>query len=85
MLLILLPSYTVLAQDESSMVSQIEISDEGALFSEALMLTDGAQSPDGENVMLVGDNGDVWLVPASDATKGTRITNQYSVGLFAIS
>lgn len=84
-LLFLLPFWTVLAQDDSTMVSQIAIEDIGAITDAALLLKDGDSSPASGESLLVGADGDVLLVPHADPDAATRITNPHPADLYAVS
>lgn len=82
--LILLSSAPISAQ-ESALESQIAISAEGRLSNQALKLTNSDMSNSGEELVMVGDAGDIWLIPTNNPKQSVNIENQYDEDLYDVS
>lgn len=70
---------------DSILESEIEISADGKLSNEALKLTDWDISNSGDELIMVGDSGDVWLIPTNNPENANLIQNPYDENLFDVS
>ncbi len=82
--LILISSLPISAED-LNLESQIEISSEGRLSNEALKLTNWDISSDDEELLLVGESGDIWMVSTNDPKESINLDNPYEEDLFDVS
>ena len=74
-----------ISAQESGLVSQISISAEGKLSAQALQLTNGDISNSGEELFIVGDSGDIWLIPTENPKEGIKVANSYGEDLYDVS
>ena len=74
-----------ISAEESGLVSQISISAEGKLSNQALQLTNGDISNSGEELFIVGESGEIWLIPTDNPKDGIKITNSYDEDLYDVS
>jgi hypothetical protein len=82
--MILLSSTPISAQ-ESALESQIAISAEGRLSTQALKLTNSDISNSGDELVMIGESGDIWLIPANNPKDSINLENQYDEDLYDVS
>ncbi len=85
LIFVMLVSSIPVSSEESNLVSQIEISSDGKLSNSALKLTNWDKSDINDELLVVGESGNIWLVNSNDPSDSTIIENSYSEDLFDVS
>jgi len=81
----ILLSTSSISAEESGLVSQIEVSAEGKLSNQALKLTNWDMSNSEEELLMVGELGNIWLIPADNPKDGIKISNSFDEDLYDVS
>ena len=81
----ILLSSTPISAEESNLESQIEISANGRLSNQALELTNWDFSNSGEELVMVVESGDIWLIPTNNPKDSLNLENQYGDDLYDVS
>ena len=82
---LILISSTPISAEDLNLESQIEISSDGRLSNDALKLTNGDVSNNNEELLIVGELGDIWLISTDNPKEFTHLENPYDEDLFDVS